>query len=54
MSVLLTRVHSILNLEYLQKAFSENFLRILESSGRLLCRVDMQLGGVLNLDFSAV
>lgn len=34
MSFLLTRVHSILNLEYLQKAFSENFLRILESWGR--------------------
>lgn len=36
MSILLTRVHSILNLEYLQKAFSENFLRMLESSGRLV------------------
>lgn len=37
MSVLLTGVHSISVLEYLRKTFSENFLRVLKSSGRLWC-----------------
>jgi len=53
MSVLLTRLHSILNLGYSQKAFSENCLRILESSGRL-CGVGVQLGVEMHLHFSVV
>lgn len=53
MSVLLTGVHSILVLEYLKKTFSENFLRMLETSSRL-CGAGMKLGGGFSLNFSVV
>lgn len=53
MSVLLTGVHSISVLEYLKKTFSENFLRMLESSGRL-CGAGKKVGGGFNLNFSVV
>lgn len=53
MSVLLTGVHSILVLEYLKKTFSDNFLGMLEISGRL-CGADVKPGGGFNLSFSVV